>query len=110
MNFYAHTKNDKDGKPRPQSEWEPLFSSDCRGLRGLPCDLCESLAGEKDLGFMLHDIEFDQTPRPKAVKIAHALQTAVKIFFTGASAKNPGPLPYSEMVEDFVNPPFVKSP
>ncbi len=44
MKFYAHTKNDKDGKPLPQSEWEPLFSSDCASLRGLPCDLCESLA------------------------------------------------------------------
>ena len=28
----------------------------------------ESLAGEKDLGFMLHDIEFDQNPKTKAVK------------------------------------------
>ena len=44
MNYYAHTKNDKDGNPLPQSEWEPLFSSDCASLRGLPCDLCESLA------------------------------------------------------------------
>lgn len=28
----------------------------------------ESLTGEKDLGFMLHDIEFDQNPKTKAVK------------------------------------------
>ena len=28
----------------------------------------ESLQGEKDLGFMLHAIEFDQTPKTKAVK------------------------------------------
>jgi len=28
----------------------------------------ESLKGEKDLGFMLHDIEFDQNPKTKAVK------------------------------------------
>ena len=28
----------------------------------------ESLLGEKDLGFMLHDIEFDQDPRTKKVK------------------------------------------
>ncbi|MBT8037169.1 MAG: type I-C CRISPR-associated protein Cas5c [Verrucomicrobiae bacterium] len=28
----------------------------------------ESLQGEKDLGFMLHDIEFDQNPKTKAVK------------------------------------------
>lgn len=28
----------------------------------------ESFAGEKDLGFMLHDIEFDQDPRTKKVK------------------------------------------
>ncbi len=28
----------------------------------------ESLDGEKDLGFMLHDIEFDQNPKTKAVK------------------------------------------
>ncbi|MFC7339135.1 type I-C CRISPR-associated protein Cas5c [Haloferula chungangensis] len=28
----------------------------------------ESLLGEKDLGFMLHDIEFDQNPKTKAVK------------------------------------------
>lgn len=28
----------------------------------------ESLSGERDLGFMLHDIEFDQNPRSKAVK------------------------------------------
>ncbi len=28
----------------------------------------QSLAGEKDLGFMLHDIEFDQNLRSKAVK------------------------------------------
>jgi CRISPR-associated protein Cas5d len=28
----------------------------------------ESLHGEKDLGFMLHDIEFDQDPRTKKVK------------------------------------------
>jgi len=28
----------------------------------------ESLIGEKDLGFMLHDIEFDQNPKTKAVK------------------------------------------
>lgn len=28
----------------------------------------ESLIGEKDLGFMLHDIEFDQKPKTKAVK------------------------------------------
>lgn len=27
-----------------------------------------SLMGEKDLGFMLHDIEFDQNPKTKAVK------------------------------------------
>ena len=27
-----------------------------------------SLSGEKDLGFMLHDIEFDQNPKTKAVK------------------------------------------
>ena len=28
----------------------------------------ESLKGEKDLGFMLHDIEFEQNPKTKAVK------------------------------------------
>jgi CRISPR-associated protein Cas5d len=28
----------------------------------------DSLAGEKDLGFMLHDLEFDQNPKTKAVK------------------------------------------
>lgn len=28
----------------------------------------ESLNGEKDLGFMLHDIEFEQNPKTKAVK------------------------------------------
>lgn len=28
----------------------------------------ETLLGEKDLGFMLHDIEFDQDPKTKAVK------------------------------------------
>ena len=28
----------------------------------------QSLDGEKDLGFMLHDIEFDQNPKSKAVK------------------------------------------
>lgn len=28
----------------------------------------ESLHGEKDLGFMLHDIEFDQDPRTKKIK------------------------------------------
>lgn len=28
----------------------------------------ESLRGEKDLGFMLHDLEFDQNPKTKAVK------------------------------------------
>jgi len=28
----------------------------------------DSLRGEKDLGFMLHDIEFDQNPKTKAVK------------------------------------------
>jgi CRISPR-associated protein Cas5d len=27
----------------------------------------DSLAGEKDLGFMLHDLEFDQNPKTKAV-------------------------------------------
>ncbi len=64
-------------------------------LRGLLCDLCESLAGEKDLGFMLHNIELDRNQRTKAVKIAHALQTAVKIFLTGASAKIP-PLSHLE--------------
>lgn len=30
--------------------------------------LDESLSGEKDLGFMLHDIEFDQNSKTKAVK------------------------------------------
>ena len=24
--FYAHTKSDLNGTPRPQDEWEPLFS------------------------------------------------------------------------------------
>ena len=28
----------------------------------------ETLLGEKDLGFMLHDIEFEQNPKTKAVK------------------------------------------
>ena len=28
----------------------------------------DSLLGEKDLGFMLHDLEFDQNPKTKAVK------------------------------------------
>lgn len=28
----------------------------------------DSLTGEKDLGFMLHDLEFDQNPKTKAVK------------------------------------------
>jgi CRISPR-associated protein Cas5d len=28
----------------------------------------DSLAGDKDLGFMLHDMEFDQNPKTKAVK------------------------------------------
>ena len=45
MNDYAHTKNDKYGKPLPQSEWEPLFCSD---LRGLPCERCESLVPDHD--------------------------------------------------------------
>jgi len=26
MQFYAHTKTRPDGKPAPQSEWEPLFT------------------------------------------------------------------------------------
>lgn len=29
---------------------------------------CDTFAGEKDLGFMLHDIEFEQNPKTKEVK------------------------------------------
>ncbi len=43
MPFYAHTKSDSNGKPSPQSEWEPLFSEDCKALKGLPCEKCQSL-------------------------------------------------------------------
>jgi CRISPR-associated endonuclease/helicase Cas3 len=43
MEFYAHTKNDSDGKPSPKSEWEPLFSADCNRLSGGKCKLCEAL-------------------------------------------------------------------
>jgi hypothetical protein len=41
--LYAHTKNDSNGAPRPQSEWEPLFSEDCVGLKGEHCPECAAL-------------------------------------------------------------------
>lgn len=44
MPFYAHTKNRPDGTPFPKSEWEPLFSEDCRALQSEPCQYCEALA------------------------------------------------------------------
>ncbi len=40
MQFCAHTKSDPDGNPRPESEWEPLFSEDCWAKTnedGIPC-------------------------------------------------------------------------
>lgn len=43
MNFYAHTKTNPDGSLAPESEWEPLFSSDCGTLNGKPCPACENL-------------------------------------------------------------------
>jgi CRISPR-associated endonuclease/helicase Cas3 len=41
--FYAHTKSNPDGTPRPESEWEPLFSEDCVGLKGEHCPKCAAL-------------------------------------------------------------------
>jgi len=43
MRFYAHTKSDPDGTPRPQEEWEPLFSEGCATLQGGECEKCQSL-------------------------------------------------------------------
>ncbi|MFQ3242738.1 MAG: CRISPR-associated endonuclease/helicase Cas3 [Lentimonas sp.] len=41
--FYAHTKTALDGTIAPTSEWEPLFSEDCKALQGEPCAECEAL-------------------------------------------------------------------
>lgn len=46
MHFYAHTKNDQDGNPRPTSEWEPLFSEDCATLSGGICEKCQRLEAQ----------------------------------------------------------------
>jgi hypothetical protein len=43
MQFHAHTKSNPDGTPRPENEWEPLFSEDCGTLKGEACEKCHSL-------------------------------------------------------------------
>jgi len=37
MQFYAHTKKDSKGKPRPQAKWEPLFSEVCATANAKKC-------------------------------------------------------------------------
>jgi len=43
MMHYAHTKNNPDGTPAPEKEWEPLFSEDCETLKGGECEKCKAL-------------------------------------------------------------------
>ena len=43
MMHYAHTKNNPDGTPAPEKEWEPLFSEDCETLKGGKCEKCKAL-------------------------------------------------------------------
>lgn len=38
--FYAHTDPQSPGDP---SKWEPLFTADCKALRGECCEACETL-------------------------------------------------------------------
>lgn len=43
MEFYAHTKTDSKGNLTHVSEWEPLFTPDCKTLSGGDCEKCQSL-------------------------------------------------------------------
>jgi CRISPR-associated endonuclease/helicase Cas3 len=53
--YYAHTLEDVNGNPRPESEWEPLYTGDGEGHLEKVADLAGEFAskfGARDWGYL----------------------------------------------------------